>query len=273
VGGVKSKADPVVTSHPVAQRRPADQLGAAPPKEAAKFQCKAVVTLMAALGFTLSLTICQLVLKQTAKFLGMLVHADWKAFEVPPGKVTALEQLVTCHMVARVMVELEDWDAALPDPAVALEQAALFLELLRTKIGISSWRKGPWVVLRLVGDASDRAYAAFLPDGQLTEFMCAPFSPGEVDCMTRGIFSSTERELGTLRHALEWLQQRAPDLLRGKLLQYQRPTDALSKYEDVSQWLLNPRVYQELLRRPELGAEAQHSIADSFSTKVPRAFC
>lgn len=72
-------------------------------------------------------------------------------------------------------------------------------------------------MLRLAGDASDKAYAAFLPDGQFTKVMCAPFSPGEVDRMTRGIFSSTERELGTLRHALEWLQQRVAQNIRQPL--------------------------------------------------------
>ena len=333
-----------------------DQLGAAPSKEAAKFQCKAVVTLMAALGFTLSLTKCQLIPKQTAKFLGMLVHADRQAFEVPPDKVAALERLVVelssekgvtkrqlaqlagrvvsmalavsraplhSRMVARAMVGLEDWDTALPDPTVALGQAVLFLELLRAKNGKSSWRRGPCMVLRLVGDASDRAYTAFLPDGQLSEVMCAPFSPDEVDRMVRGIFSSTVRELGTLHHAIKWLQQQAPDLLQGKLLQYQtdsqaaafcvmgmkgagecltlvaeiyrqcaawdvevevawyprtvfnqRQADALSKFEDASQWLLNPRVYQDLLQRPELGGRrpALDCFADSFTTKVPGSF-
>ncbi len=37
-----------------------DQMGAAPSKAAAQFQCKAVVGLLAALGFTLSLSKCQL---------------------------------------------------------------------------------------------------------------------------------------------------------------------------------------------------------------------
>lgn len=79
------------------------------------------------------------------------------------------------------MVGLED--TALPDPAVALGQVAVFLELLRAKIGRSFWRRGPCVVLRLAGDALDSAYVAFLPYGQLSDVMCAPLSPEEVDRM------------------------------------------------------------------------------------------
>lgn len=97
---------------------------------------------------------------------------------------------------------LEDWDAILRDPTLALRQATLLLELLRTKNGRPSWQKGQCVMLRLAGNASDRAYAAFLLDGQLTEVMCAPFSQKEADRIAWGVFSITEWEFGSLQYAI-----------------------------------------------------------------------
>lgn len=101
------------------------------------------------------------------------------------------------------MVGLEDWDTVLPDPTVVLRLAAVFLELLRAKHGTPSWQKGLCVRMRLAGDVSDRAYITFLPDVQLTNVTYAPFTLEEVDCMARGIFTSTERELRALRHAID----------------------------------------------------------------------
>lgn len=47
----------------------------------------------------------------------------------------------------------------------------------------------------------------------------------------------------------------------------QSQADTLSKYEDASQWLLSPWVYQELLWRFLLDC-----FADSFTMKMPGAF-
>ena len=54
----------------------------------------------------------------------------------------------------------------------------------------------------------------------------------------------------------------------------QRRADALSKYEDNSQWGLNPRVYEQILAQPELAGRrpACDLFADERTTKVPGAF-
>ena len=71
-----------------------DQMGAAPSKAAAQFQCKAVVGLLAALGFTLSLSTCQLEPRLVVRFLGMEVDAGAQAFKVPEDKITAFSELL-----------------------------------------------------------------------------------------------------------------------------------------------------------------------------------
>ncbi len=57
-----------------------DQMGAAPSKAEAQFQCKAVVGLLAALGFTLSLSKCQMEPRRVVRLLGMEVDAGAQAF-------------------------------------------------------------------------------------------------------------------------------------------------------------------------------------------------
>ena len=154
------------------------------------------------------------------------------------------------------------------------------------------------MVLRVAGDASERAYAALLPDQELgpgkNSQMVVYFTP-ELARMQRGDMSSTEQELRTVALAVEWLQEKGPHLLAGRMLQYQTDSqaatfcvlgmkgkgmclqrvdelyqlcaaadlevqlvwyprteqlkqlaDALSKYEDGSQWCLDDKVYRRL---------------------------
>ena len=50
--------------------------------------------------------------------------------------------------------------------------------------------------------------------------------------------------------------------------------DTHSKYEDNSQWELNPGVYEQILAQPELAGRcpACDLLADEHRTKVPGAF-
>ncbi|KXZ45875.1 hypothetical protein GPECTOR_49g459 [Gonium pectorale] len=315
---------------------------------------------MAVLGFTLSLDKCQLVPKPQVRYLGFVVDAPGQSLRVPDDKVAALGQLVEEYdrraqltprdiaklagkimsmslavqlaplhgrLVAQALASKVSWDEAMGDGREVVRQAQLFLELLRTSNGKCWWRKGPALQLVLAGDASARAYGAFLPDRELGQGeaseMRVPFTEEETALMAAGQFSSTGRELRGLLHALQWLQAQAPQLVAHRRLQYQtdsqpadrcvlgmkgtaaclrvvadiyrasavtdtevitvwaprtepnqRAADALSKYVDGSQWLLNPAVYTEVEadarlcgRRPVLDL-----FADSYSTRIPGAF-
>ncbi|KXZ41104.1 hypothetical protein GPECTOR_793g15 [Gonium pectorale] len=67
-----------------------DCLAAAESRPAAQYLCRAVVRLLTALGFTLSLDKCQLRPAQPVRFLGFVVDTEAEAFEVPPDKVETL---------------------------------------------------------------------------------------------------------------------------------------------------------------------------------------
>lgn len=232
-----------------------DHAAAARSLAAAKYQCRTVVMLMAALGFTLSWSKCQFIPQPTAKFLGFIINAPRQAFEVPEGKVAAfaalLEQLraapkvsmrqvaqvagkimsmsiavsrapLHARVVGRALAGVTSWEEAVGSPAEVLAEAELFLELLRTKNGRTWWAPQAAIALRVAGDASDRAFAAFLPGGELgAQVMRAPFSPEELQLMAAGKFSSAARELTAIKHAVVWIQQQAPHLIRGATLQYQ----------------------------------------------------
>lgn len=175
-----------------------DQAGVAAGKGRAQYQCRTVSMVLAALGFTLSLSKCQLTPKPTVRFLGFIVDAAAQAFRVPEDKVTKfirrVEELskketitkreaaqiagkiismapaigtapIHSRQVGRAMVGVENWDDVITSPERVLEEARLFVELLGTKNGRTRWRKDKVVAVRAIGDASDRAYGAFLPGG------------------------------------------------------------------------------------------------------------
>ena len=59
------------------------------------------------------------------------------------------------------------WDEVVGDKQAFLMSAHLFLQLLKCKNGKTWWCKGPALGLPLVDDASDHAFAAFSPSGEL----------------------------------------------------------------------------------------------------------
>ena len=232
---------------------------------AAQHLCGAVVDLLTALGFTLSLEKCQLYPAPRVRFLGLIVDTEREAFEVPEDKVRQLEDTVAnleaagpgaitarevarlagrimalslavataplhARVVGRALAGAVDWDEAVGDPATFLARARLFVELLRRKNGKTWWRRGPAVVLQVVGDASEKAYAALLPGQELgpgeASQMVVYFTPEEQARMRNGEMSSTERELRTVALAVEWLQERGPQLLAGRQLQYHTDSQA-----------------------------------------------
>ncbi|KXZ50413.1 hypothetical protein GPECTOR_16g587 [Gonium pectorale] len=236
-----------------------DHLGVAASRAAALYQCRTTIMIMAALGFTLSWKKCRWIPAQQVRFLGLTVDSERLCFRVPDDKVAGLRALIAAcsapsavltprqaariagkimslslavalaplysRLLSRAVAGHVSWDEAVGDPSAFLAEAAAFLVLLEGTNGTHTWCRGPAVILRLVGDASESAYAAFLPDGELgAERMVVPFSTAE---LARGD-SSAERELRAVVLALRWLRDRAPSLAVGRTLQYQTDSQAAS---------------------------------------------
>ena len=91
-----------------------------------------------------------------------------------------------------------------------LQEARLFLELMRN--GRTKWWKGQTVVVRAVGDASDRASVAFLPDCELGDQALPLIALGRVRLFHQR-FSGTEGKVRTISHMLRWLHELPPTLL------------------------------------------------------------
>ena len=226
----------------------------------AKFLGRTLIQLLSALGFTLSFKKCRMIPAQRLRFLGFIVDAAAQAYEVPADKVAGLAGLVAelraapevgMRQVARVAGKImsmslavamaplhsrlvglalrgkASWDAAVVDPKSCLDAAEVFLELLGVKNGRTWWRKGPALVLRVAGDASETAYSVFLPGGEVgKEEVIVPFTPMEQARMKAGTYSSTERELRAIMLSVQWLAQCHPRLVQNRRVQYQ--TDSMA---------------------------------------------
>jgi hypothetical protein len=193
----------------------------------------------------------------------MEVDAEAQAFRVPEDKITAFSELLdrlagqpltarqaaqvagkivamtlavtTAPLYARLVLQVArgmDWDTALWEPGEVIRQAQQFVALLRQRNGRATWRKGPALRLatELVGGASDRAYATFLPGKELgaASSMLMPFTAQECESLARNDFSSRERELRALLYSLRWLQKQALELLAGRAVQYQTDSQPAS---------------------------------------------
>ena len=179
-----------------------DSLTAARSREQAQYQCRIMVELLTALGFTLSLNKCQLGPTCRVRFLGFIVDSERQSLSVPEDKVEGLTSLVqqleetgaggiTFRHVAQVVGKIvsmtpavtlaplharvisqalagaRGWDEAVGDPTAVLQRARLFLQLLRMKNGRTWWAKGTPLKLCMVGDASEVGVGGFLPNGKL----------------------------------------------------------------------------------------------------------
>ena len=89
----------------------------------------------------------------------------------------------------------------------------------------TKWWKGQTVVVRAVGDASDRASVAFLPDCELGD-QALPLIAHERVRLFHQRFSGTEGKVRTISHMLRWLHDLAPTLLYNRRLQYQTDSQA-----------------------------------------------
>ena len=241
-----------------------DSLTAARSREQAQYQCRIMVELLTALGFTLSLNKCQLGPTCRVRFLGFIVDSERQSLSVPEDKVEGLTSLVqqleetgaggiTFRHVAQVVGKIvsmtpavtlaplharvisqalagaRGWDEAVGDPTAVLQRARLFLQLLRMKNGRTWWAKGRPLKLRMVGDASEVGVGGFLPDGELgiaSSSFRVPFTEQQLARRAANDFSSTEREVVATTVCLQFVDAQRPELLAGRIVQYQTDSQA-----------------------------------------------
>ena len=216
-------------------------------------QSNAMCRLLGSLGWYLSLPKCQLKAEQRRIFLGLLVDLKERAFLIPEAKRRQLEELVASmgaadHTSDRVIARLAGKVMAL---SPALELAPLVArDMMRAMQGKLGWdqlynspeamrldmqllveimqrtsdtgKKWDWrqQVVRVVGDASESALAAYTPDGELAAAIVVPFTSEEKEAVEQNRWSSTARELSVLEKVLITMEEQRPGLLAGKRLQY-----------------------------------------------------
>jgi hypothetical protein len=114
-------------------------------------------------------------------------------------------------------------------------------------------------VLQVVGDASERALAAFTPNGELEGRMVVPFTAEERLAVESNNWSSTARELSVLGKILTTIDEQRPGLLRGVRFQY--ATDSKPALESLVRMKGNrntfPIVREVRLRAAQLGTELE----------------
>eukprot|EP00798_Chlamydomonas_sp_ICE-L_P004490 gene4490-biopygen22201 len=74
--------------------------------------------------------------------------------------------------------------------------------------------------VQVVGDASDKALAAYTPNGELRQAINQPFSEEELKAVRADKWSSTARELAVVKLALQVMEEQRPGYLAGKTIQY-----------------------------------------------------
>eukprot|EP00798_Chlamydomonas_sp_ICE-L_P005019 gene5019-biopygen15323 len=70
--------------------------------------------------------------------------------------------------------------------------------------------------VQVVGDASNKALAAYTPNGELAQPIIQPFSKKELKAVQKDKWSSTARELAVVKLALEVMEEQRPGFLSGK---------------------------------------------------------
>lgn len=232
-----------------------DQCNLAKTKEMAYFQAAAILMMQWALGFTLSLTKCQLTPTQTPHFLGMRIHLAEQCFVLPPEKIAEFRQAVVAlvagrtltarclaslagklisfapaiglaplyaHQLYKIMQGMPVWDVHCPSPRAALDTMRWVADHLDT------WNGHRWfpsrAVVRMAGDySSERGFGAYLLDKTLLpDPIVVPLSEAEQLAIRANTYSSTYGELKALDYSLDVLTSRQlVHLVAGKTLCYE----------------------------------------------------
>ena len=85
------------------------------------------------------------------------------------------------------------WDSLYISKAAMLADIQCYIEILAVSEGGSWFKRGP--ALLVAGDASEFAYAAYTPNGELQHPVVVTFSAEELQLMADDEFSSTLTEI------------------------------------------------------------------------------
>ena len=227
-----------------------DALGRGSTEAEAKYLVTTLCRLLTALGFFLSINKCMLQPRQQALFLGMLLDTVLERCTVPEEKIQYFKQQVEAllrgkeasnqqmasaaglllsfkpamhiaPMFARGLyaaiqrTAAKDQQRALP--TVAEADLRWWAEMADAANG-KSWRERA-IKLRFSSDASVTAYAAYSLDDAAWR-MIVGFTAEEVIAAKQGTFSSSLREVRTIRLALQSLAQRNAQQLQGARIQW-----------------------------------------------------
>lgn len=192
--------------------------------------------LFTGLGFFISQSKSHFMGQRRLKALGFMVDTLSKSMFIPEQKVVAFKRMVQDYLnssrtsprrLARLIGQLVSF-------RMAARFAPLFMEdLYGTLTGVKSWDAQGYTpidvrdtllfwqanivhlngrrwrvyenVITVVGDASDRAYAAYLPDHPDQPAMQVPFSVLEVTFTQCGLMGSTLREVRCVAHAVRFV--------------------------------------------------------------------
>ena len=219
--------------------------------ERTAFLAASISRLLSLLGFTLNLKKCQLQPTSCPKFLGLVIDLVGRRFIVPADKkeqiLTLIKDLsLKCQLTDRAVASIAGKVMAL---APALDLAPLMArDLLKAMDGSSGWDLSyessegfcsslkvtaeilaksngrPWAhtyePLWVVGDASESAYSAFTPKGELPTPMVVPFSSSQLAELEANKFSSTVRELGAVEQVILTLNSRLLGGIAGRRIAY-----------------------------------------------------
>ncbi len=234
-----------------------------------------VVRIMVALGFVFGIPKCVLDGLLRLIFLGMGVDTDKQQFYIPEDKLAYFEQQLTelaqamqltPRQVAAVlgmivsfrpalplgnlytrtlhtcMTGVQQWDAVFQSQRHLCDELRWLSANLRTLHGAFFWPQPQGLVL--VGDASERQYAAFTPNGELAAPIIVPMSEQELQQLHAGHLSSTLREARTLRVALPEVLRSCHLSMQGKTVVYY--TDSQAAQQCFSSIIGTDAVFQEV---------------------------
>ena len=167
--------------------------------------------------------------RQLAKMAGKMIAAS---HAVPLAPLFA-------RSVYKAMMGQQGWDEVYPN------QEALRADLQCFKDALVESAEGNWwkreAMLLVAGDASEFAYAAYTPEGELGAPIVVSFSAEELQLMEDNEFSSTLREILCMLKTTQVILQQDASLIEHKRLLYE--TDSQTGFYSVMGMKGNPSTF------------------------------
>lgn len=262
------------------------RLAAESSRPRARLQSEAFIKLMVGIGFVLNTPDpagqkAVWLPEPRVRFLGMIVDAAGQKFVLPEDKRQDLLRLaqdiatnpgatkrqlaqIAGKMIAaapalplspilagslyKAMVGEVEWDTVYPATAATTADMQIFQETLLSSEGGNWWKRSECLLVS--GDASEFAFAAYTPDGELQHPMVVTFTQQEAQLMKDNQYSSTIREIICILRTVNMLLEQAPHLVQLEqaphLVQHKRlryETDSHTGFYSVMGMKGNPRTF------------------------------